>query len=363
MTTLPDLAPWLQIEPYSMDARHKQQALAGALRELTQWHRERCPEYERMLRLLGDHGAGARTIEGIPYLPARVFKEFDLLSVPREQVFKTMTSSGTSGQQVAHIYLDRDTAAVQGKVLARLMAQRMGVRRRPMLIIDSAAVLRNRQAFSARAAAILGFSMFGSDVTYALDEAMQPDWPAIEGFVSRHADEPVLVFGFTFIVWQHFYLALKSQGRRLALDQGMLLHGGGWKKLQDDAVDPSAFRAAMHECAGLAQVVNYYGMVEQTGAIHLECEHGHLHAPVHADVIVRSPSDFRPLGVGEDGLIEVVSLLPRSYPGQALLTEDVGRIEGVDDCPCGRLGRYFSVAGRVARAEVRGCSDTYEQPV
>ena len=43
-----------------------------------------------------------------------------------------------------------------------------------------------------------------------------------------------------------------------------------------------------------------------------------------------------------------------------LLTEDEGRILGEDDCPCGRKGKYFEILGRVKRAEVRGCSDTYE---
>ena len=54
-------------------------------------------------------------------------------------------------------------------------------------------------------------------------------------------------------------------------------------------------------------------------------------------------------------------LLPGSYPGHVLLTEDVGTLEGEDDCPCGRKGRYFKVHGRIAKAEVRGCSDTFSR--
>ena len=102
-------------------------------------------------------------------------------------------------------------------------------------------------------------------------------------------------------------------------------------------------------------------MAEQTGSIFMECEHGHLHAPVWADVAIRRPEDFSEAAVGEKGLIEVVSVLPRSYPGHVLLTEDEGRVLGEDTCPCGRKGRYFEVLGRVKRAETRGCSDTYEQ--
>jgi hypothetical protein len=101
-------------------------------------------------------------------------------------------------------------------------------------------------------------------------------------------------------------------------------------------------------------------LVEQTGSLYMECAHGHLHAPIFSDVIIRRVEDFEVAAHGEAGLIEVLSVLPRSYPGHALLTEDRGTILGEDDCPCGRLGRYFHVHGRLAQAEVRGCSDTHE---
>ena len=100
-------------------------------------------------------------------------------------------------------------------------------------------------------------------------------------------------------------------------------------------------------------------MVEQTGSIYMECEHGHLHAPVFSDVIIRRPLDFSVADKGEKGIIQVVSILPGSYPGHALLTEDEGILLGEDDCPCGRLGKYFKIVGRMKNAEIRGCSDTY----
>ena len=59
-------------------------------------------------------------------------------------------------------------------------------------------------------------------------------------------------------------------------------------------------------------------------------------------------------------MIQAVSLLPGSYPGHSILTEDEGVILGEDDCPCGRKGKYFRVIGRIRNAEVRGCSDAYD---
>ena len=55
-----------------------------------------------------------------------------------------------------------------------------------------------------------------------------------------------------------------------------------------------------------------------------------------------------------------MSILPKSYPGHSILTEDEGVLLGIDDCSCGRKGKYFEVLGRIKNVEIRGCSDTYE---
>lgn len=355
----PDFPDWLESEPYGFSADKKSAALTQALAKLTAWHATQCIEYQKILCALRVNIQDIKQLEDVPFIPVRLFKEFDLLSTHRENIFKTMTSSGTSGQQVSKIYLDRETASLQTKVLSRLMAQLLGKKRIPMLVIDSPDILKDRLAFSARGAGILGFSMFGQDVTYALDATMGLNLQAIEDFVARHPNGPVFIFGFTFMIWQYFVLPLIEQKVCLPFEHAVLLHGGGWKKLQEFAVDNLTFKKALNS-VGVDKIVNYYGMVEQTGSLFMECEFGHLHAPIYSDVIVRRPADFRVAAQGEEGIIEVLSMLPRSYPGHALLTEDTGVVLGEDDCPCGLYGRYFHVHGRVAKAEVRGCSDTHE---
>ena len=57
------------------------------------------------------------------------------------------------------------------------------------------------------------------------------------------------------------------------------------------------------------------------------------------------------------GLVQLISLLPSSYPGHNIITEDIGRIIGVDDCKCGHKGKYFEILGRVPASDLRGCSD------
>jgi phenylacetate-coenzyme A ligase PaaK-like adenylate-forming protein len=126
----------------------------------------------------------------------------------------------------------------------------------------------------------------------------------------------------------------------------------------DLAVDREAFKAGVESVCGIRRVHNYYGLVEQTGSIFLECAQGALHCSVFSDVIVRG-EEFAPLGPGRRGLLQLASLLPLSYPGHLLLTEDEGELLGEDDCPCGRLGKRFRVFGRAQDAELRGCSDVH----
>ena len=347
------------IAPFSMNKEEKEQFLSPILGELTLHHYQNCPEYRRLMDAWPYDVHTLRSYYNIPFLPVRLFKEFDLRSIGSEEFTKEIVSSGTTGQQVARIFLDKETATNQTRILTMIVNDFLGNIRLPMIILDSSSILQDRNLFSARGAGILGFSIFGSDTLYALDEEMHLDFDALEVFLEKYRGKDIFLFGFTFMIWQHFYKELLASGRKLDLSRGILIHGGGWKKLTEEAVDNATYKQALEQLCGITKVYNFYGMVEQTGTIYMECEHGYLHAPVFADVIVRDVKDFSVTPVGQEGLIEVVSILPKSYPGHMLLTEDSGIIVGEDNCPCGRLGKYFLVLGRIKNAEIRGCGDTY----
>jgi phenylacetate-coenzyme A ligase PaaK-like adenylate-forming protein len=361
MNSVMDIEELLLIEPYSLTKDQKTELLTTELKKLTNLHYYHSEKYKRMMDAIGLNIETIKTYYDLPFLPVRMFKEFELLSVSKEEIVKTMTSSGTTGQQVSKIFLDRKTASNQTKVLTKIVSNFLGKKRVPMLILDSSAVVKDRNMFSARGAGILGFSMFGSKRLYALDENMKLDIDNIRTFLSEHEGETIFMFGFTFMIWQHFYKELITNDFHPDLSNAILIHGGGWKKLQSESVSPDEFKRKLNDVCGIKKnhIHDYYGMVEQTGTIYMECECGHLHASVFSDVIIRRSSDFSVANIGERGIIEVVSILPKSYPGHALLTEDEGLILGEDDCPCGRLGKYFQILGRIKNAEIRGCSDTY----
>lgn len=349
--------------PYESDKNAKREFLTEQLITLTEKHRAGCPEYGKILESINYNKNKVDSYEDLPFLPVRLFKEMSLKSVPDEEIVKTMTSSGTSGQAVSKIYLDRNTAANQQKAMVKIVSDFTGSSRMPMIIIDCPSVVKNRTMFSARGAGILGFSIFGSKKIYALDDDMKLNVDGIRTFLNEHKGEKIFLFGFTFMIWKYFYkelMELRKHGIALDLSDAVMIHGGGWKKLISEAVSPEMFHTSLKEICGLDRIHDYYGMVEQTGSIYMQCECGHLHASIFSDIIIRKAKDFSICNTGEPGLIQVVSTIPESYPGHSLLTEDEGIFLGEDDCPCGRKGKYFQVLGRIKNAEIRGCSDTYD---
>ncbi len=345
---------------YASKQAEKEKTLLAALNELEAHHRAHCAAYSAITAAENAPNS-VEKLADLPFLPVRLFKSHLLESISPEDRFKMLASSGTTGQQVSRISLDRRTAGYQTKAMVQIMQSFLGKQRMPMLVLDHPSVVKDRLNFSARGAGILGMANFGRKHCYALhDETMQPNWDAIDPFLEEFGNGPVFLFGFTFMAWKYFVRALEESGRTVNIPNGILVHSGGWKKLLSEAVDNDAFKQRTKAVTGISKIHNFYGMVEQVGSIFVECEAGRLHAPSFADVIIRRAHDWSVADHGEEGLIQVLSCLPHSYPGHSLLTEDLGQITGVDDCPCGRNGHTFAVHGRLPKAEVRGCSDTFD---
>ena len=323
---------------FSISKEEKTELMIKELNSLHAHHYQNCPEYRKIIDAKEGGLKEYSSIESFPYISVRLFKLLNLKSVKDDEIFKTVTSSGTSGN-VSKIYLDKDLAALQSKTLLNIMQNFVGTRRLPMLLCESNALVKNKASFSARSAGAIG----------ALDE-----------FFNQFKDEEIILFGFTFMLYKFLIKELVNKGKTYPFKKVYVIHGGGWKKLQAEAVSNDEFKSLLKKIFPDVSVHNFYGMAEQTGSIYVECECGHLHTPAYSDVIIRDPVTFKEVENGKSGLVQVVSLLPKSYPGFSILTEDLGIVEGDDLCPCGRHGRFFRVLGRAKKSEVRGCSDTFE---
>lgn len=345
----------LQRAPYSVGADEKAALLTSGLNALSEHHYRNCSPYKRIIDGLWGGNHQADCLHEIPYLPVSLFKMEELRSVEQSSVRMTLTSSGTTGQSVSKILVDGETSSIQQRALAHSLAHMLGKNRLPMLIIDTDEVFKDPKMMSARGAGVLGIMRYGRQHVFALNKDLSPNFAAVEAFLAQHGSEPFFMFGFTFMIWCQFYEQFKDKG--VNLRNGTLIHSGGWKKLVDRSVDNTVFRKALDESLGIKKIFNFYGMVEQLGSLFVEGPSGLLYPPNYSDVIVRCPESWEPQPLGKPGLIQVLSLIPRSYPGHSLLTEDMGVIECVDPGENGWMGKGLRILGRVPKAELRGCSD------
>lgn len=353
-------------DPYSALDFQRDETLLPIIREQLGIARHNNPRIDAFFVKLGISTDAIRRLEDVPFIPVQMFKYFDLRTCPEEKIVKILQSSGTTGGTPSRIPLDKNTTMNQIKALKTILADHLGKNRRVFLVIDHEGINSPSMAFSARTAGVRGLSIFAKKTYYLLKEEdgnLVLNMPVIKEVIENHSRDDVYAFGFTYIIWSAFCRQMKEENLRFSFKNFTLLHGGGWKKMQDLAVSKEEFSATIAGIFGTGpeSILDFYGMAEQTGIIFVDCCEGNKHVPGFAQVIIRDPFTLEPCPPGTPGLIEVMSILADSYYDQAVLTEDLGVLAGVDDCPCGRKGRYFRFVSRVEKAEVRGCGDTFRE--
>ena len=326
-----------------------------AINFLTKYHFTKCTDYNNILSTLKFSIKKKYKSNLLPYLTSAIFKTRELKSIKKEEIFKIVKSSGTTGQKQSSIFLNKENAFSQIKVLSHLFQNFFNEKTRlPMLIIDSKKTISNKKNYSARTAGILGFSNFGTDITYALDENMNVDIKLIKRFLHKNKNKKKIIYGFTYIIWSLFIEKINNKKISIDLSNSILIHGGGWKKLSEKKISNKIFKEKIKKTIKISNVFNYYGLIEQAGSIFFECENNFFHTSNYSNIIIRD----KEFNVKNKGIIQLQSLLPVSYPGHNLLTEDLGEIFGKDNCKCGRSGIFFKIYGRALKSEIKGCSDT-----
>lgn len=349
---------------FARDPAERQAQLLAVLKAEMEYAIERHPPFQRYVSAWPIDYRGAQRIADLPYLPVGVFKaDPPLALVAAEKVVRTLASSATTGQSPSRVVLDAETARRMAKGVTAIIRDFIGPARRPYLVIDTPESLAGGAQLGARAAAIQGLRNFASDIVCCLKsdaaDELVLDEPKLFGFVRQVGEGDALAYGFTYVVWRHLVQPLRAKGVGLHLPNVRLLHSGGWKRLAEQAVSRAAYAAGVAGLFGCRaeNVVDFYGMVENVGVVYPDCAHGNKHAPAFAEVIIRDPLTLQPVQVGEQGLVQVCSALPTSFPGFAVLTDDIAEVIHYDGCPCGRRGIGFRFVKRVPKAEVRGCGN------
>ena len=358
----------LELAPYD-GSQEAEDLFMQALQEETIFHYEHNEMYRRFCDRKGFDPHRTFTIEEMPPVSVSVFKElgFKLNSVPKEDLTLALQSSATSGIP-STIVVDKETAKRQAKAMIKVVGEFIGKERKPFLIMDIDPRSSYRKLLGARFAAVTGYLRFANKTGYFLkadeNNVSYFDVDGIQEYVKAlDADKPVVVFGFTYILYQHVLQSIEKAGIKIQLPQGSkIIHIGGWKKLESEKISKVLFNDRLSKCFGInpADVIDIYGFTEQMGLNYPDCECGWKHTSSYVRVLVRDTVTREILPPGKEGLLEFVTPVPHSYPGNAVLTDDLGVIDA-DSCMQGRAGTRFKIVGRMKKAEVRGCGDILSQ--
>lgn len=355
----------LSFAPYDYSAE-QQTAFLEALQEELRYHYENNEMFRQFCDRKGfNPNEKIIDLNSLPAVAVSVYKELGgmLNSVPMEDVNFALQSSATSGRP-STIMVDKTTSKRQAKAMVKVVGDFIGKDRKPFLIMDIDPKSANRHLLGARFAAVTGYLKFANKVGYFLNTDEKGlsyfDVDAMKLFLSEIPDDqPVVLFGFTYILYQNVLKAIEDSNLEIKLPQGSkIIHIGGWKKLESEKISKELFNERISRIFGVTpeDVIDIYGFTEQMGLNYPDCKCGYKHASAYTRIVVRDPATREVLPDGKEGMLEFISPVPHSYPGNVVLTDDIGIIND-EVCPYGRAGQRFKVVGRLKKAEVRGCGD------
>ena len=285
--------------PYGVDSQQRHSALLTLLKKELAYASDRNSRFRNYVEHWPIDFRVAGTIAALPYLPVGVFKSNPpLVLVGADEVKRTLTSSATTGQVPSRIVLDAATAKRMTKGVVTIIRDFIGPARRPYLVVDTPENVTTQAQLGARGAAIQALGSFATEVVCCLrpdqgDSTL--DLEKLLACAAKWKDVDVLVYGFTHVVWTQLVQPLQRQGITLGIPNVHVLHGGGWKRLERQAVTRDVFRLGVASVFGCSadRIIDYYGMVENVGVVYPDCGHGNKHVPAFAEIIVRVSSDTR----------------------------------------------------------------------
>ena len=358
-------------EADAFDASAKDHFFVPAMREAFQYHYDNSREFKGHADLASFKADQIKTltdVENIPWIFIQNFKDAELLSIPKEKVFLTLTSSGTGGSKT-RLFLDelslnrievaaykvyRDMGAVSleapasNALLFTYDIERMpnlGTAWTDELIAQMSPCLE--KAFLIRAD---DDGSFYFDLELALKK--------YEKFV--RSGKPLRILGFPAFISEMLYeIQLRGNLPRLsseAAKHSWVLTGGGWKNHKGVQIPKAEFAKFIEKMTAIpaVNVRDLFGMSEH-GVGYLDCEHGRLHVPTYAHAVTRDPFTLKTLPLGAPGLLHLYSPLLQSYPSISLLTTDEARLDP-SPCACGRQGVGLEIVGRVGLKNYEGCA-------
>jgi len=363
----------LKLDPFDYIIAEKDKLFSNALQEMAIYHYENCDKYKRFCDNNAFNPNNDNNLTDYPYIPVNIFKNTELISVPKNKLIRRLQSSATTSGIPSKVHIDAETSKRQILASSSVMRSFLHSIRHTFFILDSNPYTNVTLDLTARIAATRGFLIMAREYEYFMENKGDGKVSLqVEKFIeacNNHAEKQqkshsnLTIFGFTFIVYEYVVKALMKKNISVNLSGAKLAHIGGWKKLFDRKVVPAKFKEDVYKTLGILpeDIVDFYGFTEQMGIIYGENKYGYKVTPAYSEIIIRDTNSLEVVPDGEVGFIQTISPIFSSYPGISVLTEDMGKIVGRNDSECGRLGTCFEIIGRAKEAEIRGCGDLMEE--
>jgi len=304
------------------------------------------------------------TLNEIPFIPSNIFKKLKLSSVDKNEIIKTVHSSSTTGKTPSTILIDKITSERQQKIIISILSNFIGKNRKSFLILESKNNVSTGDEMSSRSSAVRGLTPFMKNIEFILKNDLTLNFENMNKLKFEDTIDHA-IFGFTWILYLFIEKYQNDENIKelfSKLNKPLILHSGGWKKLQNIKISKTEFNQKVSDFFKTEpnNVIDFYGLVEQLGTIYPDCEYGFKHVPNYSHIIIRDIHTLEPVENGNRGFIQILTPIPHSYPGVSILTDDIGKIVGVNSCKCGRQGICFKFLERLKTADLAGCGDTFE---
>lgn len=352
---------FLQRDPYAWDDGH----FLAAMREMTAFHLDHCPEYAALARREGfdlNQLEGVQGLACLPALPTTLLKQRPIFSLPPGHWAVRATSSGTGGRK-SEVGYDRGSLLLGVGMMVRFFARHGALSLRPVnyLILGYERV---PQAGMGAAKSAYGATWAAPALhrAYALrwdGTDFRPDPAGVEAALDRYLRQgaPVRLVGFPAYLYQLVQTLAQRGQRRKLHPKSMVLIGGGWKGTQGRQVEREELLALVEQWLGIPRqrCLEFFSAVEHP-LPYCRCVNGNFHIPAYSRVLARDVDDLHPLGWGKPGLLNFISPLVRSMPLLSVVTDDLGTVWPGEGCGCGIGTPYFRLLGRAATGGVRTCA-------
>ena len=176
---------------------------------------------------------------------------------------KIYTSSGTTNSNLSKIALDKKTSLLQSVILKNILSEFIQNRETIILFVENKKILNSERRFSARGAAINGFIQLVDEYYFILDKKGKLKIDVLKKNLNKKKN--IIFFGFTSDIWIYLLKELEKKNIKFKKNTALLIHGGGWKRLENKNIIKNNFNNFAKKILGIKRSINYYGMMSKQG--------------------------------------------------------------------------------------------------